>query len=97
MFDNLSKTLAKNIVENCEVVDDVVYKIKQKNMVGLKLKFSDGTTGMLWSYDRGKKFLFNSKIFGVVIDIPLTTQQGDDIWQKFKDHFGPHKYQIQEI
>ena len=66
-------------------------------MVGLKLKFSDGTSGMLWSYDKGKKFLFNSKIFGAVIEINLTTQQGDDIWQKFKDHFGPHKYKISEI
>jgi hypothetical protein len=97
MFDNLSKTLAKNIVENCEVVDDIVYKMLNKNMVGIKLKFLDGTTGMLWSYDKGKKFLFNSKIFGSVIEITLTTEQGDDIWQKFKDHFGPHKYQIKEI
>ena len=97
MFDNLSKTLAKNIVENCEVVDDIVYKMLKKNMVGIKLKFSDGSTGMLWSYDKGKKFLFNGKVFGSVIEINLTLNQGDDIWQKFKDHFGPHKYQIKEI
>jgi hypothetical protein len=97
MFDNLSKNLAKNIVENCEVVDDVVYKPHNKNMVGIKLKFPDGTSGMLWSYDKGKKFLFNGKVFGSVIEINLTLNQGDDIWQKFKDHFGPHKYQIKEI
>lgn len=97
MFDSLTKTLAKNIVDCCEVVDDVVYKPRNKNMVGIKLKFPDGTSGMLWSYDKGKKFLFNSKVLGTVIEINLTTSQGDDIWQKFKDHYGPHKYQIKEI
>ena len=44
-----------------------------------------------------EKFLFNGKVFGSVIEINLTLSQGDDIWQKFKDHFGPHKYQIKEI
>jgi hypothetical protein len=52
---------------------------------------------MLWAYDKGDKYFFNFKAFDTILKIQLTRDEGDDVWIKFMDKFGPNNYSIKEI
>jgi hypothetical protein len=94
--DKLSKDLVQNIIKNCILADSSVYKPNDK-MSGINLSFKDGSSGMLWAYDKGDKYFFNFKAFDSIVKITLTRDQGDDVWMKFMDKFGPMNYSIKEI
>jgi hypothetical protein len=94
--DKLAKTIVQNIINNCILADSSVYKPNDK-MSGINISFKDGTSGILWAYDKGDKYFFNFKAFDTILKIPLTRDEGDDIWIKFMDKFGPNNYSIKEI
>jgi hypothetical protein len=94
--DKLAKTIVQNLINNCILADSSVYKPNDK-MSGINISFKDGTSGILWAYDKGDKYFFNFKAFDTILKIPLTRDQGDDIWIKFMDKFGPNNYSIKEI
>jgi hypothetical protein len=86
----------ENIINNCILADSSVYKPNDK-MSGINISFKDGTSGMLWAYDKGDKYFFNFKAFDTILKIQLTRDEGDDVWIKFMDKFGPNNYSIKEI
>lgn len=94
--DKLAKTIVQNLINNCILADSSIYKPNGK-MSGINITFKDGTSGILWAYDKGDKYFFNFKAFDTILKIPLTRDQGDDIWIKFMDKFGPNNYSIKEI
>jgi hypothetical protein len=94
--DKLAKTIVQNIINNCILADSFVYKPNDK-MSGINISFKDGTSGILWAYDKGDKYFFNFKAFDTILKIPLTRDEGDDVWIKFMDKFGPNNYSIKEI
>ena len=94
--DKMTKELAENIIKNCILADSSIYK-PNNTMSGINLSFRDGSSGMLWAYDKGDKYIFNFKAFDTIIKIKLTRDQGDDVWMKFMDKFGPMNYSIKEI
>ena len=94
--DKLAKTIVQNIINNCLLADSSVYKPNDK-MSGINISFKDGTSGMLWAYDKGDKYFFNFKAFDTILKIALTRDEGDDVWIKFMDKFGPNNYSIKEI
>jgi hypothetical protein len=94
--DKLAKTIVQNIINNCILGDSSVYKPNDK-MSGINISFKDGTSGILWAYDKGDKYFFNFKAFDTILKIPLTRDEGDDVWIKFMDKFGPNNYSIKEI
>ena len=94
--DKLAKTIVQNIINNCILADSSVYKPTDK-MSGINISFKDGTSGMLWAYDKGDKYFFNFKAFDTILKIQLTRDEGDDVWIKFMDKFGPNNYSIKEI
>lgn len=94
--DKLTKSVAQNIIKNCILADSAIYK-PNNSMSGINLSFKDGSSGILWAYDKGDKYFFNFKAFDTIIKIPLTRDQGDDVWMKFMDKFGPMNYSIKEI
>ena len=94
--DKLTKELAENIVKNCILADSAIYKPNDK-MSGINLSFKDESSGILCAYDKGDKYFFNFKAFDSIIKIKFTRDQGDDIWMKFMDKFGPMNYSIKEI
>jgi|LauGreDrversion4_2_1035121.scaffolds.fasta_scaffold1727209_1 hypothetical protein len=94
--DKLAKTIVQNIINNCILADSSVYKPNDK-MSGINISFKDGTSGILWAYDKGDKYFFNFKAFDTILKIPLTRDEGDDVWIKFMDKFGPNNYSIKEI
>jgi hypothetical protein len=94
--DKLAKTIVQNIINNCILADSSVYKPNDK-MSGINISFKDGTSGILWAYDKGDKYFFNFKAFDTILKIQLTRDEGDDVWIKFMDNFGPNNYSIKEI
>ena len=56
--DKLAKTIVQNIINNCILADSSVYKPNDK-MSGINISFKDGTSGILWAYDKGDKYFFN--------------------------------------
>jgi hypothetical protein len=94
--DKLAKTIVQNIINNCILADSSVYKPNDK-MSGINISFKDGTSGILWAYDKGDKYFFNFKAFDTILKIQLTRDEGDDVWIKFMDKFGPNNYSIKEI
>ena len=94
--DKLAKTIIQNIINNCILADSSIYK-PNAEMSGINLSFKDGTSGILWAYDKGDKYFFNFKAFDSIVRIDLTRDQGDEVWMKFMDKFGPMNYSIKEI
>jgi hypothetical protein len=94
--DKLAKTIIQNIIKNCILADSSIYK-PNVEMSGINLSFKDGTSGMLWAYDKGDRYFFNFQAFDSIIRIDLTRDQGDEVWMKFMDKFGPMNYSIKEI
>jgi len=94
--DKLAKTIVQNIINNCILADSSVYKPNDK-MSGINISFKDGTSGILWAYDKGDKYFFNFKAFDTILKIQLTRDEGDDVWIKFMDKFGPNNYSIKKI
>lgn len=94
--NNLSHELLVNITNNYFLSDNTIYK-PNTAMSGIKLSFKDGSSVMLWAYDRGDKYFINFKMFDGIYKIHLTSDQGDLIWMDFMEKFGPHKYSIVEI
>ncbi len=99
IFDDknfLPNQIAKNILDNFILGDKSIYK-PSNSMSGINLSFKDGSSAMLWAYDKGNKYFINFRIFNSVFKIDITTEQGDLIWMDFMEKFGPHNYSIIEI
>lgn len=94
--NKLIKLLSNKIVNNCIFEDNVVFRQRYRGMAGIKLTFRDGTSGILWVY-KENKYIFNCEMFDTIVKIPLTTEQGDFIWDKFIKFCGPNKYESKDI
>ena len=94
--NKLSDEFISNIIKNSILSDRSLY-VPGPKMSGINLSFKDGSSAMLWAYDKGEKYFINFKMFDGIYKIHLTAEQGDQIWMRFMDKFGPTDYSIIEV
>jgi hypothetical protein len=93
--NKLQKQLSKSIVKNCLFDAAIIYKKRAQAMRGIKLCFKDNTQGVMWALD-SNKYIFNYGAFDTFIRIPLTRDQGDQVWAKFLSTF-QGKYEYEDV
>lgn len=75
----------ENAILNCDFSESLIYRNKKSGLLGIKLLFTDNSTGMLWK--QNKNYFLNFMAFDSIIKVPIHHHYGNKVWDNFNKKF----------